>query len=316
MSSNENGHRRLIVLAGATASGKSDVAMHLGGKTPIEIVCADARTIYRGLDIGTAKPPPADLALVKHHLLDIVEPHQSYTASAYATAARSAIESIDINILPVIVGGSGFYIKALIDGLSEGVEEVDQEIRTQLTKEFEERGIEAMHEELATVDARAAAMYSDRNPRRVQRALEYHRATGKALSSAWEQQRNAAPYDVCFVAVHRERDELRRRIEDRCALMWRQGLLHETEQLLTSGLDEHVQSLQTVGYKQAIDVLRGRTSIELAQLEMITATWQYAKRQLTWFRKDARYQWVAGNTNECARDILRLFKHEENRGRG
>lgn len=315
MSKGNSGIRRLIVIAGATASGKSDVAMQLGKETPIEIVCADARTIYRGLDIGTAKPSLSDQGIVKHHCIDIREPDQSFTASAYATAARAAIASITHDVIPVIVGGSGFYIKALIDGLSEGVEDVDPDIRAQLTQEFEERGRDAMYELLASVDAQAAALYSDRNPRRVQRALEFYRATGKTLSSTWEQQRSAAEFDVCFFAVHRERDELRNRIEKRCSMMWQKGLLHETATLLDSGLDEHVQSLQTVGYKQAIDVLRGRTSMELAQQEMITATWQYAKRQLTWFRKDARYQWIAGNTNECARDILRLFNQEENRSR-
>lgn len=316
MSRDENGLRRLIVIAGATASGKSEVAMQLAAVTPVEIVCADARTIYRGLDIGTAKPSASDQKLVKHHCLDIVDPQDSFTASAFAKVASVAIDSIPLDTLPVVVGGSGFYIKALIDGLSEGVEDVDPEIRAQLTKEFEERGKDAMYGELLRVDAQAAALYSDRNPRRVQRALEYFRATGNALSSTWERQRNAAPFDVCLIAVHRERDDLRRRIEERCTLMWEQGLLHETEQLLDVGIDEHAQSLQTVGYKQALDVLRDRTSIEHAQQEMITATWQYAKRQLTWFRKDLRYSWIAGNPNECVRDILRLFQNGESHGRG
>ncbi len=316
MSSNDNVLRRLIVIAGATASGKSDVAMQIATESAIEIVCADARTIFRGLDIGTAKPSLEDQSLVKHHCLDIADPNETFNASAFATAARAAIETIPRDVLPLVVGGSGFYIKALIDGFSEGVEDVTPEIRAQVTKEFEELGKDVMYELLASVDAQAAALYSDRNPRRVQRALEYYRSTGNALSSTWGRQRNAAPFDVCFVALHRERDELRRRIEERCALMWQSGLLHEVEQLLDSGLDEHVQSLQTVGYKQAIDILRGRTSVEHAKQEMISATWQYAKRQLTWLRKEARYHWIAGSTNECVRDILRLFKHGESHGRG
>lgn len=312
MSNAVSAFRRIIVIAGPTASGKSDVAMQLSERLPIEIVCADARTIYRGLDIGTAKPSHEDQTRVKHHCLDIVGPEQSFTASMFSQAARLAIDSITQDVIPVVVGGSGFYIKALLDGLSEGVADVDEQIRQALTEEYELKGRDAMYDELVLCDPKAAALYADKNPRRVQRALEYFRATGDQLSSTWDRARKGSEYDVLYVAIHRERDDLRDRIARRCHRMWELGLLRETEALLSSGIHEQVQSLQTVGYKQAIDVLRSRREPEDAGQEMVHATWQYAKRQLTWFRKDQRYTWIDGASDRCADDILRMHEERKN----
>lgn len=301
--------RPIIVIAGPTASGKSDVAMHLARLMSIEIVCADARTIYRGLSIGTAKPSVHDRELVKHHCLDIADPKDPFSASVYAEVARAAIDAIPDELVPVVVGGSGFYIQALIDGLSRENSDVDARVRESLSREFEERGRDAMYEELVTVDPRAAELYADKNPRRVQRALEYYRTTGSRLSEMWNTPRDVSQYDALFVAIDRDRNDLRQRIEQRCQMMWDLGLLQETQTLLNSGISESAQSLQTVGYTQAIDVLAGRSSLQKAQSEMVTATWQYAKRQLTWLRRDDRYTWISGTTERCALDILQL--HQE-----
>jgi tRNA dimethylallyltransferase len=309
MNSPSRDRQKIIVIAGATASGKSDIAMSLANQLPIEIVCADARTVYRGLSIGTAKPSVEDQASVPHHCIDILDPDQIYTASTFSEDARIALASLQEGATGVVVGGSGFYIKALIDGLSEGIVDVPEEIRLALANEFESRGKDEMYDELMNIDARAAELYADKNPRRVQRALEYYRATGDLFSSTWDKPRCASEFDVVFVAVQRERDELRQRIADRCSMMWSKGLLRETEQLLESGIPVNAQSLQTVGYKQALDVLFGRSDIAAAQQEMITATWQYAKRQLTWFRKDTRYTWISGSAEQCVNDILQ--KHHE-----
>jgi len=309
MSNHRGTGQKIIVLAGPTASGKSEIAMHVARSLPIEIVCADARTIYRGLTIGTAKPSHEDQVRVPHHCIDILEPDQTYTASMFATEAHRVLAGIPTGSIGVVVGGSGFYIKALIDGLSEGIVDTPDDVRIALTDEFASRGKEAMYDELMRVDQRAAEQYADKNPRRVQRALEYYRATGEKLSLTWEKPRCAGAYDVVFVAVHLERDELRQRIAERCAAMWDQGLLRETEQLLESGISLNAQSLQTVGYKQALDVLFGRSVLAVAQQEMFNATWQYAKRQLTWLRKDLRYTWISGSAEQCANDILQ--KHHE-----
>ncbi|MFN4984721.1 MAG: tRNA (adenosine(37)-N6)-dimethylallyltransferase MiaA [Ignavibacteria bacterium] len=296
--------RPVIVIAGPTASGKSAIAMHLAQLTNIEIVCADARTIYRGLDIGTAKPSKQDQIAVRHHCIDIIEPSDAFSARDFALGARRAIESIAQHSIPVIVGGSGFYIQALIDGLSSEGADVDPQVREEIQKEFDTLGRDVMYERLVDVDPPAARLYADKNPRRIQRALEYHRATGNRLSDTWNAPRDAASYEAIFLARELDNVTLRKRIEDRCHAMWNVGLLHETQLLLESGLEETSQSMQTVGYKQALDVLAGRMSLQAAQQDMIHATWQYAKRQRTWLRKDQRYRWISGTEQECALDIL------------
>lgn len=296
--------RPVIVIAGPTASGKSAIAVHLSRQLEIEIVCADARTIYRGLDIGTAKPSKQDQQAVRHHCIDIIEPADAFSARDFATAARRAVDSIPQQCVPVIVGGSGFYIQAMIDGLSSEGADIDQHVRDQIQQEFDTLGRDAMYERLVVVDPPAARLYADRNPRRIQRALEFHRATGGRLSDTWSAPRDQASYDAIYFARELDNVTLRQRIEDRCHAMWNMGLLHETQTLLECGLEETSQSMQTVGYKQALDVLAGRMSVEAAQQDMVHATWQYAKRQRTWLRKDQRYRWVSGTDHECALDIL------------
>lgn len=309
MNNATNGRRRVIIIAGATASGKSEVAMEIAKHLPVEIVCADSRTVYRGLDIGTAKPTMQDRHQVTHHCIDICEPTETYTAHRYAQDANNSIANIAVGVTPLIVGGSGFYISACVDGLSVTEIDVPEDTRLHLTHEFATRGKVEMYRQLQSVDNAAALLYSDMNPRRVQRALEFYRTTGRPISSTWTMQPRQAIYDAIFILVHREPDELRKRISTRCALMWEQGLLDETASIVQSGVPEQAQALQTVGYKQALDVLHGRKSLKDAQTEMITATWQYAKRQRTWFRKDERYALVSGTIDMCVTNILQLH-HE------
>jgi len=309
MSDATHGRRKVLVIAGATASGKSEVAMEIAQKLPVEIICADSRTVYRGLDIGTAKPSEQDRQLVRHHVIDVCEPTDVYTAHRFAQDAVYSIDNMSEDVTPLIVGGSGFYISALIDGLSVSEIEVDQATRLQLTHEFTTRGKREMYQELQSVDSIAAQLYSDMNPRRVQRALEYYRTTGRPISSSWNDHPRPALYEATFVFIQREADELRNRIAARCELMWERGLLEETMSVLQSGVPQQAQSLQTVGYTQALDVLNGRSTVEQAHTDMITATWKYAKRQRTWFKRDNRYSHVSGRLETCVTDILRMH-HE------
>ena len=189
MSKNDSTMRAVIVIAGPTASGKSAVAMRLAQLADIEIVCADARTIFRGLDIGTAKPSKQDQQDVRHHCIDIVDPSEVFSARDFAIVARNAIDTIPLDRIPVIVGGSGFYIQALIDGLSSEGADVDPQIREQIQKDFDLLGRDLMYERLLQIDPPAARLYADKNPRRIQRALEYHMATGNLLSDSWNSPR-------------------------------------------------------------------------------------------------------------------------------
>jgi len=311
MASNDS--RPLLVIAGPTAVGKSALALALSARIPIEILSADARQVYRQLDIGTAKPTPEEQQFVKHHCIDIRDPHESYSASEYSTDARQALgfmfqalslkpnaSSLKPNAsslkpkayLPVMVGGSGLYISAAIDGLSVEPADPDPIVREQLQQRLQTVGRDAMYEELLQRDSAAAERYADKNPRRVLRALEYIELTGKTFSSSWDIQRNAANVDALYLVVNTDRDVLNNRIDKRCEEMWQSGIVDETQQVLTSGVPNNAQSLRTVGYREVIDHLNGVLTKDQALEKMKVSTKQYAKRQRTWFRRDERYIWL------------------------
>jgi tRNA dimethylallyltransferase len=283
------------VLAGPTAAGKTAVSLRLATRARCEVVSADARQIYRGMDIGTAKPTAAERAAVMHHCIDIRTPGESYNASEYASDARAAIDRVAENALPVIVGGSGLYITAALDGLSTEGAGIDPAIRDAIKDEFAERGRDAMYDALVRVDPVAAARYADRNPRRIERALAYVRMTGRPFSSTWDAPRDAAPYEVVRIGITQERSALNARIEERCRAMWTGGLLDETRALVEAGVDPLAQAMQTVGYAEAYAVISGRMNESDALQAMIVSTRRYAKRQMTWFQKDERWEWISGS---------------------
>lgn len=288
--------RRVLVIGGPTAAGKTDTSLELARLIRCEIICADARQLYRGLDIGTAKPLAHEREIVRHHLFDILDPMQQITAADYARQVHQVIDQMPSDVLPVLVGGSGLYISAALDGFSPAVSDVSDEIRSELHRELEMRGRDELYQELERVDPAAAKLYSDRNPRRVLRALEVYRSTGRPISELWSVKPESTRYEVLHVAVGCEREELRRRIHRRSEEMWSRGLLSEVERLLSNGVSRQEQSMQSVGYRQAADVLDGAITIEKAKERLETATWQYAKRQLTWFRRDLRYTWLESDS--------------------
>lgn len=287
--------RPVLILSGPTASGKTALAVRLAKVRPIEIISADSRQIYRGLDIGTAKPTKEEQAVCPHHLIDLRDPTETYTAADYAQDVRAAFDAIPPTSLPVLVGGSGLYIQAAIDGLSVVAMPPDSSVRAALEFDLLMLGKDALYQRLQEVDPRAAEQYHDRNPRRVMRALEYIELTGKRFSDTWDAQRAAANVQPTFVALDMQRDSLRDRIRLRCVDMWDMGLVRETQDILSSGVSESAQALQTVGYTEAIRVVKKRSSEIDALEDMVIATNQYAKRQLTWLRRDKRYQWISAD---------------------
>jgi tRNA dimethylallyltransferase len=299
--------RRVIVIGGPTAAGKTDVSLALASLMRCEIICADARQLYRGLDIGTAKPPFEDRQRVGHHLFDVLDPMDHITAADYATHVRGVIEAMPDDVMPVVVGGSGLYICAAIDGFSPAVTDVSEDIRSELRIELETRGRDQLYQELEMVDPIAAQLYKDRNPRRVLRALEVYRSSGRPISELWNVKPVASGYDVLHIAIGSERQDLRRRIQRRSQQMWSMGLLGEVENLLSSGVSRDAQSMQSVGYREAADVLSGTISIDTAKERLETATWRYAKRQLTWFRRDLRYTWLESDPTTNALAIRSLM---------
>ena len=269
------------VLAGPTASGKSALALELATSSPLEIISADAMMVYRGMDIGTAKPSLAERAHVPHHLIDIVDPDRPFSAFDYVQRAEASIADVLArDKLPLVVGGTGFYIRALSEGLPT-VPPVDAEVQAALWRRLEREGLDALVDELGTLSPEDAQR-TQRNPRRVVRALEILERTGRAPSAFG---RTAPRFRYRKAALLPEVKVLNRRIDKRTERMFEAGLVEEVRGLLTR-YPERPTATQAIGYKEVIDYLEGRATLPEAKGAVRGATTRYAKRQRTWFRKE------------------------------
>ena len=282
--------RPLLGVVGPTASGKTDLALGLAGRLPVEILVADSRQVYRGMDIGTAKPDAVARARVPHHLLDLAEPDEPFTVAQWVRSARLILTEIAARgQLPVLVGGTGLYVSALIDGHDYETQAWSPEIRTKLSERLDAEGLEALAAELAALDPGRAVATDLRNPRRVVRALE------RALDGGEGSAPRATPYPgrVALVGISRPRDVLYRRIDERARRLFEgDGLLDEVAALLERGSGAPLRPMTGHGYQEAARHLAGEWSIDEAIAVTARRTRQYAKRQLTWFRRDTRILWL------------------------
>lgn len=283
----------LIIICGPTAVGKTALALELAGRYPIEVVSADSRQVYRLMDIGTAKPTAAERATVPHHLLDVVWPDEPFDAASFARLAAAAIDGILVRgAMPVLVGGTGLYLRALTEGLVE-VPAADPQLRTQLQREAEQLGAPALHARLAAVDPAAARQLHPNDQIRIVRALEVFTLTGQPLSTRQREHGfSTRRYRLLKLGLTLERSSLYRRIDQRAAAMFAGGLVEETEGLLQAGYSPELKSLQTIGYRETVRFLRGEIAREQALADLQQASRRYAKRQLTWFRADPEMIWV------------------------
>jgi tRNA dimethylallyltransferase len=287
---------QLPVIVGATAAGKTALALALAAHLPIEVVSADSRTVYRWLDVGTAKPSAAEQARVPHHLLDVVDPDEPFTLAQYQQLALDAIARIrERGRLPVLVGGAGLYVSAVCDGLVLPDVAPDPAFRAALEQRAREEGWQALQRELAKVDPESAARIDPKNVRRVIRALEVFRATGTRFSDL-QPRRADRPFEPTFIGVHVERRELQQRIDARIDAWLAAGLLDEVKSLLERGYHASLPSMSGIGYRELSAVLRDELTLDQATQQIKLATHQYAKRQLTWFRKDQRIHWLDATT--------------------
>ena len=275
-----------ILLIGPTASGKSAVALELATLLPVEVVSVDSAQVYRGLDIGTAKPDKATLARVSHHLIDLIDPNQSYSAARFRHDALAAMAAIRARgRIPLLVGGTMLYVKALREGLSR-LPPADPTVRRELDERAAAVGWPALHAELARVDPATAARLKTTDSQRIQRALEVHRLSGTPLS-ALQGARDAddAPDLLAIALVPSDRASLHRRIAERFDAMLAAGLVNEVRALRDRyRLNASMPSMRCVGYRQVWDVLEGAQSADDLRARGIAATRQLAKRQLTWLR--------------------------------
>ena len=273
----------LVVLAGPTASGKSALAPALARAFPFEIVNADSLQVYRSMDIGTAKPSPAELAEIPHHLVDVVDPDQHYNAGRYAREAEEAIAGIrGRGKVPMLVGGTGMYIRALLRGLDPLPS--DPEVRRELSRRWEEEGGAALYEELSRLDPETAARVHPADRVRVVRALEIAALAGIPPSrarAAWGEGKPGA-HRVLFLAMCPTREELYRRIDARTEGMFRRGLLDEVRGLLARGYGRGLKSMSALGYRHAVAHLLDGVPLPETVETMKRDTRRYAKRQETW----------------------------------
>ena len=282
--------RIAYVLLGPTASGKSHLAMQLAAQFSnshsIEIVSVDSAQVYRGMDIGTAKPSPGERGAVPHHLIDLLDPTEAYSAGRFREDALRAIAEIHSrNRIPLLVGGTMLYYRALAEGMDE-LPPANPEIRKQIDADAAEQGWPAMHAELARLDPRTAARLKPGDAQRVQRALEVHRATGKPISEFQNRPKPGLPFELrAFSIFPEDRAELHRRIAERFDAMLKAGLVEELAALRRRfQLHSDLPSMRCVGYRQAWAFLEGKADVKVLRETGIAATRQLAKRQLTWLR--------------------------------
>ncbi|MDQ1265812.1 MAG: tRNA dimethylallyltransferase [Bacteroidota bacterium] len=304
--------RTAIVITGPTASGKTAAAVELSKFLPIEVISADSRQIYRYLDIGTAKPTSEELKAVRHHFIDILYPDEYYSAGLFEKQAGLVLNDIFLrNKIPVIVGGSGLYIKALCEGFfdEESVDKNQKEIiRKQLENRLANEGIDSLYSELLKIDSYSAMIYSDKNPRRIIRALEFFELYGSTISNAHKEYQAKKDFKAVYYGIYFDRENLYKRINLRAEWMWNNGLVDEVKDILKIGYKKELNSLNTVGYKEAIGYLDSLLNSEMALNEIQKNTRRYAKRQMTWFNKIDSIRWLDAKS-DVAGIIAQDFKN-------
>lgn len=282
---------RCLAIVGATCTGKSGLALALAQRLGGELINGDALQVYRGLDRGTAKPTLEERSLAPHHLIDFLDPDERFSAGEFSRQARVRIAEVQARgKLAIVVGGSGFYIRALFQGLSE-IPEVPEEVREGLAQRLSEQGIEALYDELRRVDSATARQVSPNDKQRILRALGVVTASRRPISE-W---RSAPPREegpeALLMGLTLPRSLLYDRIAARARRMVRQGWLDEIEGLLEQGVSETAPAFQAIGYRQLLSHLKGRCGLEEAIEDTVKATRRYAKRQETWFRKERVAVW-------------------------
>lgn len=304
----------LVVLTGPTAVGKTDTSILLAKSIGGEIISADSIQIYRHMDIGSAKITKEEMQGVPHFLIDVLEPDEEFNVVVFQRLALQAMNEIyDRGHIPIITGGTGFYIQALLYGIAFDETETDNSYRLELEEFARENGAQALHERLQTVDEEAAKAIHPNNIKRVIRALEYYKQTGDKISRHNEEQRQKeSPYRFAYFVLNRDRAALYDRIDCRVDKMFEQGLVAEVQKLLDMGYNRKLVSMQGLGYKEVAACLEGELSLEEAKEIIKRDTRHFAKRQITWFKREPDVDWIsveqyadAGQTAKALTKMLR-----------
>ncbi|MCF8412086.1 MAG: tRNA (adenosine(37)-N6)-dimethylallyltransferase MiaA [Melioribacteraceae bacterium] len=300
--------RKSLVIVGPTCSGKTDLSLILAEELGTEIVSADSRQIYKHLNIGTAKPSRGQLTKVKHHLIDALEPDENYNVSKFEHDSLEVIESIlSMGKIPIIVGGSGLYIRAIVDGIFDEVDR-DDDYRKELMKIKANEGNEKLYQMLIEIDSLAAKTMLPQNWKRVIRALEVFRLSGKSILEFHKDHKREVDVDFIQIGLNWDRETLYSNIENRVDLMIKAGLVDEVKSLRKMGYSTKNNALNTVGYNEIFSFLDGEISLERA-IELIKRnTRRFSKRQMTWFRKDERIKWLNVENEASLKQIAKTVK--------
>jgi len=306
--------KKLIIIAGPTAVGKTEISLGVAKKLNGEIVSADSMQIYKYMDIGSAKISEEEMQGVPHYLIDIVEPHENFTVADFKTKAESSIDAIlDKGKVPMVVGGTGLYINSLIYNYTFTEAAKDEEYRKYLEELAETKGKEHVHSLLKEVDIDSYNRLYPNDLKRVVRALEVYKITGKTISEFTANENiYDIPYDINYYVLNMDRAKLYERINKRVDIMLSHGLIDEVIKLKNMGYNSSMQSMKGIGYKEILYYLEGKISLDEA-VEMIKqGSRNYAKRQLTWFRKDSRVTWIDKDQFPSDTEIVEFIVNNSN----
>lgn len=286
--------RPLIVLTGPTAVGKTALSLELARLVGGEIISADSMQVYRGMNIGSAKISPREMQGIPHHLMDVLDPDQDFNVVVFQQLCRQAMEGIyERGHIPILTGGTGFYIQAVLRNIDFTENEENTGYRRQLEQLAAEEGPQVLHDMLAAVDPAAAQAIHAHNVKRMIRALEFHYLTGEKISEHNEREaERQSPYRYCYFVLNDDRERLYRRIEERVDRMLEEGLVEEVRRLMDRGCRRDMVSMQGLGYKEILDYLAGEITVEEAVYRIKRDTRHFAKRQLTWFRREKDVIWI------------------------
>ncbi len=304
----------VIVIAGPTASGKTNLSIELAKRLDGEIISADSMQVYRYMDIGTAKPTAEEMQGIKHYLIDEILPSEEFNVVKFKELAEKYIEEIiNKGKQPILVGGTGLYISSLVNNITFSETQTDWELREKLTKEAEEKGAQYVHEKLKEVDPEAAESIHPNNVKRVIRALEVFCQTQKPISFHNEMSRaTPSKYNFILLALTMDREKLYERINKRVDIMLANGLVDEVKKLVEIGFGDSITSMQGIGYKEILGYLKNEISLDEAVENVKRESRRYAKRQITWFKRMNEIKWFSidnyGNTNNIIEDVVTYVK--------
>ncbi len=292
----------LLVILGPTAVGKSEIAISLAKKIKGEIISADSMQFYRGMNLGTAKPSADEQKVVPHHLIDLLKPDVPFNVFDYAKEAEKIIKEIhQRKKVPILVGGSGLYIRAVVDGLFENPK-IDSEKKSIAKEKLRNKSTDFLYQELKKIDQKASQKIHPNDRRRIKRALEVFYTTGIPIS-VLQKKKPSRAFQTLLIGISRERKELYQRINKRVEAIFAQGFVDEVKALLENGYTENLNSMQAIGYKETVVYLNNERSLT-ETIELIKKnTRRFAKRQLSWFRQDKRIKWITFDNEESSQDV-------------